>query len=404
MPADRPDLSRTFAILLAGGRGTRLHELTAAECKPAIPFAGGHRIIDFALANAVRSGLDRLLVATQYRPQTLVAHLEGVWRGAFPAGLTIRDGREVTRSDGGYPGTAGAVAANLREIAAARPDEVLVLAGDHVYEMDYRPLVAAHRASGAAVTVASDTAPVAVSRDFGVIGAAAGGRIAAFLEKPAAPPPMPGDPGRCLVSMGIYVFSWPWLRAALLADAENPRSTHDFGHDILPRAVAEGVAFAWRPPGDGRRPFYWRDVGTLDAYRLAQLDFARPDPPCALPDLRNLLPAGAGRVFDPLQYSFELTVGGIALKAPRLRADEAGRWTLLEDCVVLPQARILPGARLSRAIVAPGTVVPGGLVVGEDPEEDARWFRRSAGGTTLVNTMMLARREARRGARYATAR
>lgn len=403
MPAPTPpsatDLSRTVAVLLAGGQGTRLHELTARECKPALHFAGNHRIVDFTLANAVRSGLGRMIVATQYRPATLLRHLPAHWGQSFDAGgLALRDGRTVTGRAEGYLGTADAVLANADAIDAARAREVVVLAGDHVYDMDYAAMVAAHRASGAAATVAVHTVPVAEASSFGVVIADAGGRARGFVEKPAVAPGLPEDPDRALVSMGIYVFDWPWLRATLAADAARTGSTHDFGHDILPAAVAAGVVHAYRmPPHHLGRESYWRDVGTLDAYRAAQLEFAGPFTPCARPILPGqpaIDPEAAPA--DTLQFGFQLVSGGLQLCAPRFRPEAFDRWTVLDRSVVLPGARVSPGARLTDCIVAPATCVPAGLVVGEDPDEDARWFRRTDGGTTLVTSTMLARRHAER--------
>jgi glucose-1-phosphate adenylyltransferase len=395
MPAAlTPDLSDTFTVLLAGGQGSRLHELTSRECKPALPFAGNRRIVDFTMANAVRSGLTRMIVATQYRPETLAQHLATRWAPSFTR-LDIREGRKVTGRPEGYAGTAAAVTANLAEIEASGAREIVVLAGDHVYEMDYAAMVASHRASGAEVTVAVDTVDIAEAHAFGVVLADEQGCIRSFIEKPKHAPQNPLLPGKVMVSMGIYVFSRDWLLQALREDAATA-SSHDFGHDILPRAVAQGVAFAHRAPAQ-EGAFYWRDVGTLDAYRTAQLEFLQAEPPCALPERRmpsqNELSAATG---DLIQFAYQMQAGGLSLRAPRWNGGETGRWTLLDETVVMPGARLAPGVRLTKAIVAPGTSVPEGLVVGEDPEEDARWFRRTEGGTTLITTAMLARRGADR--------
>ncbi|MGP3695787.1 sugar phosphate nucleotidyltransferase [Rhodobacter sp. NSM] len=395
--ACEPDLSDTFTVLLAGGRGSRLHELTASQCKPALPFAGSRRIVDFTIANVVRSGLTRMIVATQYRPTSLARHLESFWAPRFPAGgLMLREGPSVTGTPEGYGGTAAAVTANLAELRSAGARELVVLAADHVYEMDYAALVAAHRASGASATVAVDTVPRDRARAFGVVRTDEGGRIESFLEKPDHVPPDPALPGRAMVSMGIYVFDFDWLASVLRMV---PGATQDFGNDILPLAVALGEAQAYRVPGDG---FYWRDVGTLDAYRRAQLDFTRGEPPCTLPPQvaasEHEMKAASGEL---VQFAFRMQTGGISLHAPRLGAGTPGRWCMLDESVLLPGARVAPGVRLTRAIVAPGTSVPSGLVIGEDPDEDARWFRRSEEGTVLVTTQMLARRAADRGRAFA---
>ncbi len=346
-----PAQQTVATILLAGGKGTRLHDLTAAESKPAVPFAGRNRIVDFAMANVVRSGLDKLLVATQFAPATLNEHLPVRWGRHFDGGaLMLRDGRDR------YLGTADAVRHNWRQVQDWGADHVLVLAADHIYDMDYAALIAAHRASGAAVTVAVDVVPVATASGFGVMHTDAGGKIVSFLEKPANPPAIPGEPDRAMVSMGVYVFDRGWLEGALFG--EDVESL-DFGHEVIPAAVAQGLAMAYRlPDGPAGRP-YWRDVGTLDALRQSHLDFLR-DQPARLPSLSPV-------------------------------AD----WYLGRGSVMMPGALVPASARLTCTIVAPGAKVPQGLVTGEDPDEDGRWFRRE-GRTVLVTQAMLDRRETMR--------
>ncbi|ESW62603.1 MAG: ADP-glucose pyrophosphorylase [Rhodobacter sp. CACIA14H1] len=363
-----PPEARTVAVLLAGGKGTRLHELTRSECKPAIHFAGTRRIVDFAMANAVRSGLTRMVVATQYAPATLTRHLWEHWAMAFDCGegLMVRHGPSLAGFEG-YRGTADAVTRNIALIDSLDPTDILVLAADHIYGMDYTPMLDAHRASGAAVTVAAHIVPRAGASEFGIFLTDATGRATTFLEKPADPPGLPDDPARALASMGIYAFRWDWLRATLLRDARDATSSHDFGHDILPAAVAAGEALVW-PFTLPQGPAYWRDVGTLDAFRVTQLDFQQPSTPCALP---------------------ETVMPGPGPQARPTRNDG-----LLSDSVLMPGASVGRGARLHRTIVAPDTHIPGGMVIGEDRDEDARWFRRTPDGTVLVTAEMLARREA----------
>ena len=362
---------KVVSVLLAGGQGSRLHELTETECKPAVPFAGNRRIVDWTMGNVVRSGLDDLIVATQYRPQTLTSHLERRWRPAFDrGGLLVRHGPTVTGRPQGFVGTADAVTRCIADIDLRAPDHVVVLAADHIYEMDYGTMIAARRGARAAVTVAVDSVPVWKAQSFGVVATAADGRIARFLEKPEDPPHMPEDPSRARVSMGIYVFDWGWLRAALLADAEAPRSAHDFGHDLLPRAVKEGVAMAFDAGDMAGDAFYWRDVGTLDAYRLAQLDFRGDRRPCAIPD-----------------YPVAKRSAAQDAASAKLRAD---------GNVVLPDSWVSPGARLKRTIVAHRAHIPPDVVIGEDHDEDAKWFRVTEGGTTLVTQAMLMRRAGQR--------
>ncbi len=372
----RADLRRTVTMLLAGGHGSCLHELTARICKPALPLFATHkgplRMVDFTMANAVRSGMPRLIAATQYRPETLEAHLDRRWAPLFAgAGLAIRHGGAV-RGPAGYGGTADCVAANRTLIEEASPDEVLVLSGDHIYQMDYSALIKAHRASHAMVTLAVHRVPVRQASAFGVVERTPDGRIVGFAEKPDLPVTDPGRPGEALVSMGVYVFDWVWLRSRLPAT----RTALDFGHDILPAAVADGVAAAWLlPPLSGQASAYWRDVGTLDRLRETLLAFSAQGP-CHVP----VLPGAPFRLTGMPDGSARGPIG-------------LGRE--MSDTVLLPGARVMPGARLARAIVAPGTLVPADLEVGADADEDARWFRRTDEGTTLITNAMLARRAGR---------
>lgn len=364
----------TFAVVLAGGKGTRLYELTAEQCKPAIHFAGRHRLIDFALANLVRSHILDALVLTQYRPAALISHISAVWDRRFSARggrISTRDAAELAQP---YLGTADAVYQNIYRIDAANPDYVLVLGADHVYDMNYGPMIAAHKASGAAATVAADIVPRHEASGFGVIKAGPDGRATDFLEKPDNPPGMADAPDFALASMGIYVFSWPWLRQWLLRDAKSLTSTHDFGHDLLPVAMRAGELNVHRF-SDVHAKAYWRDVGTLDSYREAALAFAKSSRPCRLPHEQTALPD------EPSVPDAE---GGIG------------------DNVVMPGAYIAPGARLRNAIVAEGALVPSRLVVGEDRIEDARWFRVTPQGTVLITKRMLERWKCERGLFHAS--
>ena len=349
-------------FLLAGGQGSRLHELTSTECKPAVPFAGAGRIVDFVMGLVAKAQFDRMVVATQYRPETLSRHLTDTWHGNFENGVHLRDGAQVAPKNGGYRGTADAVAANMAEIDSIAPREIMVLAGDHVFDMDLQQMLAKHRETGALATVAATPVPRAQASAFGVLDADQAGKVTAFVEKPANPPAMIGDENRALASMGIYVFDWQWLRKALMDDLRDDASAHDFGHNIMPRAMDEGSLYLHALPdrADGQ-PSYWRDVGTLDAYRLSQLDFLGGEPPISCPRRAAI--------------------------APQL-ADESS--------VALPGARVGKNCRISNAILGPGVALPDNTVIGEDPDEDARWFRRTDQGTVLVTQDMLAQREDKR--------
>lgn len=375
----------TVALVLAGGQGTRLHELTAREAKPALWFAGRRRLVDFTMANLHRSGIGRVIVATQSRPATLSRHLMQHWASVFAdGGFRLAEGPLVTGQAEGYRGTAEVALANLPAIEAAGATEVLIVAGDLVYDMDYQPLIAAHRALAAGVTILAHSGANAAGTR---IEAGENGLVLALGQSAAQPEQGP-------VSSGVYVFDTRWLADALRQDAQDPASVHDIERSILPRAVAEAAAQVWQ--GDTAEPPYWRDIDTLDAYRLAQLDFMS-NPPCRLPALPGAFhPAAMTESSDLLQFGLRIVSGGIELRAPRWQADKPSRWAMLDGSVVLPGGRIAPGVRLTQAIVGAGTVVPEGLVVGEDPDEDARWFRRTDQGTVLVTTQMLARRAADR--------
>jgi len=353
-----------IAVMLAGGQGSRLHELTADTCKPAVPFAGGRRIVDWTMDNLARAQPAQVVVATQYRPTTLINHLYAHWRREFePGTLLICDGRTVTGRAEGYVGTADAVTQNLGQIALAAPDVVLVVAADHVYRMDYTAMIRAHRAAACPVTVAVDRVPLEQAHAFGVIEADANGTVTAFLEKPRQLKLIADDPQHVMASMGIYVFDWAWLRDTLTQDRDDPASCHDFGHDILPGAVRHGDAqvydVAAHEPG-----FYWRDVGTLDALRQTCIDLES----ITAPRGRPVYP-GKPVTDQPMQI-------------------------LPQGTVVLPGAMVSRGARLRNVVVAPGAIVPGDLVAGYDPQEDARHFRVTPEGTVLITPMMLARRSA----------
>lgn len=291
-PLDRrPD--GLVTILLAGGQGTRLGALTVSEAKPAVPFREGRRIVDFVMANCVRSGLETLMVCTQWFPETLVQHLSRHWAAAFPRGLMFRYGPDLA-GPGGYAGTAHAVFCNAEELDRMGAREVLILAGDHIYDMDYRRLVAAHRSAGLPVTVSALPVPLDEARDFGVFEAADSSQVLSFVEKPALPRAIANDPTHALASMGIYVFDWAWLREKLGKGATRvPIIPTDFGRDVLPLAVEAGEVGIFNPilPGQPKTA-YWRDVGTTVALAAARADFSGAARPFPLPEFPSTLCAG----------------------------------------------------------------------------------------------------------------
>lgn len=349
MPSSSLSSRIPFTVLLAGGQGTRLQELTSRICKPALPFVGA-RLVDFTLANIQRSQLVQVLVATQYRPQVLHDHLMHCWGDRLH--LALRNGNDLGPS--GYRGTADAVRANLQEILSSGAQEILILAADHVYQMDYRPIVEFHRECGAGVTVGALHVPLAEAASFGVLQAGPNGRVTDFVEKPRFAKQALGAADHALASLGIYVFDRDYLMA-LLAD----QSLQDFGHDLLPQAVAEGRAFAWQADKGHAGAFYWRDVGTLQSYRLAALDHLDPDHAPVTPPIAH-------------------------------RPSRMARWAAQNGSVLMAGAAVSTQSRLNKVILGPDAVVPIGLHLGLDPEEDARHFRLCPdSGTLLVTREML---------------
>ena len=377
---DIHEMAGIVAVVLAGGQGTRLHELTQRECKPALPFAKFHRIVDFTMASLARSGVEQVIVATQYQPRTLTAHLEKVWEPVWDGGLTVKAGPP----ERGYTGTADVLRANAALLDAMGTRELLVVAADHVYSMDYRYFVQAHRDNGAPLTLAAMPVPRDEAGRFGIVTEGPGHRIAGFAEKPTKPAAIFGDPEHSLASLGIYVIDWPWLRGML----QDP-GVLDFGEDVIPRAVRNGDASVWRWEG------YWRDVGTLDGLRESWLDFEAGPTPCRRPFVPGMQVDLCETLSPRDPFHTSVNLGGLRLMSPLIGSDDPARWTALDRTVLMPGARVSPGVRLSNVIVAPNTVIPHGLQIGEDPDEDRRWFR-VAGDTTLVTSAMLARRGALR--------
>lgn len=401
--------AQTLAFVLAGGRGTRLGALTANRSKPALPFAGALRVIDFALGNAVNSGLRRVAVLTQYKAQGLIRHLmhgvaePGRGRGTL---VDIVPAQQQT-GEGWYRGTADAVHQNLDLVRESGARQVLLLAGDHVYKMDYRRLLADHRRSGAAVSVACLGVPRSQACAFGVMGVDPDRRVTAFAEKPAQPAPLPGRDDLALVSMGIYVFDAPTLVAALCEDAADPQSCHDFGHDLIPRLVRRVHVHAHRfadscvGPAGGEP--YWRDIGTVDAYWAAHMDLLREAPPLDLHDpawpiLGVALPGPAARfeggasLTDSLVSAGCVVAGATLLRSvlcPGVRILPGGR---IEESVLLPDVRLGRNVVLRRVIVDEGCELPDGIRIGMHPEEDRARFHVTEEGVTLVTAEALAPR------------
>ncbi|WP_421855089.1 glucose-1-phosphate adenylyltransferase [Oricola sp.] len=410
--------NRSMAFVLAGGRGSRLMELTDKRAKPAVYFGGKTRIVDFALSNALNSGIRKMAVATQYKAHSLIRHCQRGWnffRAERNEYLDILPASQRVSENKWYLGTADAVTQNIDIVDSYDVDYVLILAGDHVYKMDYELMLIQHVSSGADVTVGCLTVPREEATAFGVMAVDENSRITEFLEKPADPPGMPGDPDMALASMGIYVFSWPFLRELLTEDAEDPNSRHDFGGDLIPHIVKNGKAVAHkfsdscvRHSSDAEA--YWRDVGTVDAFWKANIDLTDFTPDLDLWDRQWPIWTYSESV-PPAKFVHDeenrrgnavssLVSGGCIISGTEVRESllftgvHANSFSTLERAVVLPYAVIERSARLRNVVIDRGARIPAGLVVGEDPEADARWFRVTANGVTLITQDMLDRRAA----------
>jgi glucose-1-phosphate adenylyltransferase len=398
----------TLALVLAGGRGSRLHELTAWRAKPAVFFGGKFRIIDFPLSNCVNSGIRHISVLTQYKAHSLIRHLVRGW-SSFQSELgefvEVMPASQRTGYEW-YSGTADAVLQNLDIIESMRPDYVLILSGDHIYKMDYGDLLAYHVEKQSDMTVAC----VEVSRDdakgFGVMNVDTDYRVMAFEEKPEDPPLMPGSTDTVLASMGNYVFNTAFLFRQLERDSTNLNSTHDFGRDIIPSILAESRVYAYpfRDPETGAQP-YWRDVGTLDAFWEANMELVGITPELNLYDeewpiltYQRQLPSakfvfqGAereGKAVDSVVSGGCIISGALLNRSLLFSQVKVHSYSVVEESVVLPEVDIGRHCRIRRAIIDRGCHLPDGIVVGEDPVADAARFRLTENGIVLITPEML---------------
>jgi len=418
MPQNRRLTSRAMAFVLAGGRGSRLKELTDRRVKPAVYFGGKTRIIDFALSNAMNSGIRKISVATQYKAHSLIRHCQRGWnffRAERNEFLDILPASQRGGAEAWYRGTADAVTQNIDIVDSYGVDYIIILAGDHIYKMDYELMLRQHVENKADVTIGCLTVPRMEAVAFGVMATDKDGRITSFLEKPADPPATPDDPDKALASMGIYVFNWHFLRDLLIRDAEDTNSSHDFGNDLIPDIVKNGKAMAHRFDTSCVRhapdaPAYWKDVGTVDAFweaNIALTDF--------VPDLnlwdKNWPIWTYSESVPPAKFIHDekdrrgvaissMVSGGCIISGTEVRNSllftevHTNSYAVLDHAVVLPYVTVERSARLRRVVIDRGVTVPAGLVVGEDPEEDAKWFRVSERGVTLITQDMLDKRAA----------
>jgi glucose-1-phosphate adenylyltransferase len=404
-----------MAYVLAGGRGSRLMELTDRRAKPAVYFGGKSRIIDFALSNALNSGIRRIGVATQYKAHSLIRHLQRGWNFLRPErneSFDILPASQRVSETQWYAGTADAVFQNIDIIESYGPRYMVILAGDHIYKMDYELMLQHHVDSGANVTVGCLEVPRMEAVGFGVMHVDDKGTIKTFLEKPKDPPGMPDKPDMALASMGIYVFETKYLFELLQRDAADPKSSHDFGKDLIPYVVKNGKAVAHRfatscVRSDQESEAYWRDVGTVDAYWEANMDLADVTPELDLYD-HNWPIWTYAEVTPPAKFVHDkegrrgqavssLVSGGCIVSGAGLRRTvlftgvRVNSFSQMEEAVVLPYVNIGRNSILKRVVVDRGVEIPEGLVVGEDPELDAKRFRRTDSGICLITQPMIDR-------------
>ena len=403
---------RAMALILAGGRGSRLKQLTDTRCKPAVYFGGHFRIIDFVLSNCMNSGLRRIGVLTQYKSHSLLRHLQRGWnflKSEMHEFVDLIPAQQRVDEEVWYRGTADAVYQSLDIIKSNHPEYVVILAGDHIYKMDYARMLADHALSGAGVTVGCIEVDRQEAKAFGGMAIDENKKVTSFVEKPADPPAMPGKPDRALASMGIYIFTADYLYRMLDEDIALEGSSHDFGKDIIPKAVGEGqvVAHFFQDScvyNSEKAPAYWRDVGTIDAYWEANIDLTATVPELNLYDRswpiwtyqEQLPPAKfvhneANRRGEAIESSVSAgcILSGSVHNSLLFSNCRVHSYTQIHGAVLLPEVQVGRNVRLTKVVVDRGCRIPDGLVVGEDPDDDARRFYRSEGGVTLITPRML---------------
>ena len=401
---------RTLALVMAGGKGTRLGELTEWRAKPAVPFGGNFRIIDFTLSNCINSGIRRIGVLTQYKAYSLIRHVQRGWgflRGEFDEFVELLPPQQWL-DERWYEGTADAVFQNLDIVIRHAPEFVLILAGDHIYKMDYGPMLARHIENKADLTVGCVSVPWERASEFGVMRVDLSGRVNAFDEKPSDPARSPDDPTKAVASMGIYVFNREFLVEQLHIDARDPTSVHDFGKNVIPRLIdaCKVYAYSFDDPDGGES--YWRDVGTIDAFWESNLELAHVVPPLDLYDrdwpiwtYQEQLPP-AKFVFDDFDrrgtavnslIASGCVISGASVSRSLLFCNvRVDNFSVIDEAVVLPDVVIGPGCRLHRVVIDKGCVIPAGTVIGEDADADRARFHVTPSGVTLVTPSMLGQR------------
>ncbi|MBS3954409.1 MAG: glucose-1-phosphate adenylyltransferase [Methylomicrobium sp.] len=397
----------TIALILAGGRGSRLKNMTDWRAKPAVPFGGKFRIIDFPLSNCMNSGIRKIGVLTQYKADSLIRHIQQGWgflRGEFGEYVDLMPAQQRLETSW-YEGTADAIYQNIDILRTRNPEYVLVLAGDHIYKMDYGAMLADHVANNADLTIGCLEVSLAEATEFGVMDIDEDRRVKAFVEKPSNPPSMPGKPDKSLASMGIYVFNAGFLFEQLIKDADTPGSSRDFGKDIIPSVISKYRINAYPFLNMQGGQSYWRDVGTIDAYWSANMELIGVKPDLNLYDktwpiwtYQEQTPP-AKFVFDDDkrrgQAVDSMVSGGCVISGSKIRHSllfsnvRVNSYSVLQDTVVLPEVNIARHCRITKAIIEKGCEVPQGTVIGEDRAEDEKRFHVSPGGVVLVTPDML---------------
>jgi glucose-1-phosphate adenylyltransferase len=407
-----PHLTRnTVALILAGGRGSRLMNMTDWRAKPAVPFGGKFRIIDFPLSNCMNSGIRKIGVLTQYKSDSLIRHIQQGWgflRGEFGEYVDLLPAQQRHDETSWYQGTADAIFQNIDILRSRHPEHILVLAGDHIYKMDYGAMLADHVEKNADLTIGCIEVSLEDATAFGVMDVDSNRRVRAFVEKPEHPPLMPGRTDTALASMGIYIFNAGFLFEQLIKDADTKGSSRDFGKDIIPSVIDKYVVNAYPFLDMQGEQSYWRDVGTIDAYWAANMELIGVNPNLNL--YENTWPIWTYQEqTPPAKFVFDdddrrgqavdsMVSGGSVISGARVRHSllfsnvRVNSYTTLQDSIVLPEAVIGRHCRITKAIIEKGSEVPEGTIIGENRADDEKRFHVSAGGVVLVTPDMLGQR------------
>ncbi len=402
----------TIALILAGGRGSRLMNMTDWRAKPAVPFGGKFRIIDFPLSNCVNSGIRKIGILTQYKSDSLIRHIQQGWgflRGEFGEYVDLMPAQQRHDENSWYKGTADAVFQNIDILRARNPAHILILAGDHIYKMDYAAMLADHIQKKADLTIGCIEVTLEEATAFGVMDVDENRRVKAFVEKPENPPIMPGRTDTALASMGIYIFNAGFLFEQLLKDADNKKSSNDFGKDIIPSVIDKYIvnAYPFLDLQSGVQS-YWRDVGTIDAYWAANMELIGVNPGLNLYD--NTWPIWTNQEqTPPAKFVFDdderrglavdsMVSGGCIISGATVRHSllfsnvRVNSFSTVQDSIVLPQANIARHCRITKAIIEKGCVIPEGTIIGENRADDEKRFHVSPNGVVLVTPDMLGQR------------